>query len=59
MNDILLNLSNFSIHYKMIDLFHQIYSIKIKISRTKTFLNESFNSNKKTHIEEFKKIDLL
>ena len=45
MSGVLLNSSNFSIYYKMIDLFLLV--------KAKTFLSEGFDSNKRARIEEF------
>ena len=45
--------------FEITDLYHQVHSIKIKVSRTKAFLNKSFDSNKKTHIEKSEKNDFL
>ena len=48
-----------SIIFKIIDLYYQIHSIKIKTFRIKLFLNENFDSNKKIYIEKFKKDNSL
>ena len=47
-SDVLLNSSNFSIYYKMINLS--------LLAKAKIFLNKDFNSNKRARIEEFKKL---
>ena len=43
--------------FKIIKLSRFLFTINVQI--IKTFLNEDFESNKKTHIEEFKKDDSL